>query len=142
MMLTASGRGASQDLSTRSAGADEPVKFLSMVELLVRPVGYEGALIEVTGFYGGVPTALFLTRDHAEINDLDSGFFVTDETEGFVNKHCAGHYVRIEGRFKRRLGGLPGSDPENFEIDDVTRITILVDGKETTCWPPERTKER
>jgi hypothetical protein len=141
LMLVACDPAVSQSAAGQSRAPEEPVKFPSMVELLARPVEYEGALIEVTGFYGGVYPALFLTRDHAEINDLDSAFLVTNETEGYLDKHCVGYYVTIEGRFKRRLGGLPGPDPENFEIDDVTQVRIFKDGDEIICWPPEKSQQ-
>lgn len=140
LILFAWDRGDSHSPAAQARAGEDAVKFPSMVELLARPTEYEGASIEVTGFYGGIYPALFLTRDHAMINDLDSAFLVTDETEGVVDKHCAGYYVTIEGRFKRRLGEFPGSDPENFEIDDVTQVSVFKDGKETTCWPPEAEK--
>lgn len=142
VMLLGSDRGPSQTSSSGEGHSGEPVRFTSMVELIVRPETYEGVLIEVKGFYGGPFPALFLSREHAGINDLDSAFLVADETEGFITKHCAGHYVQIEGRFKRRLGGLMGGDPENFIIDDVTQIDILGDSKTTTCWPRKDVQDR
>ena len=142
LLLFAWDPAISQSASAEARAPQEPVKFPSMVELLARPGEYEGALIEVKGFYGGIfYTLLFLTRDHAEIDDTDSAFLVIDETEGFISKHCAGYYVTIEGRFKRRLER-PGPDPENFEIDDLTQVSVIKDGKETTCWPPETEKRR
>jgi hypothetical protein len=113
-----------------------------MVELISHAPEYEGALIEVTGFYGGgALTALFLTREHAEINDWDSAFLVADATDGFITEHCKGHYVRIAGRFMRRPGVGPSPDPENFGIRDVTKLSILgANGKETVCWPSKGRK--
>lgn len=110
--------------------------------MIVSAPEYEGALVETTGYYGGILPALFFTRDHAEIGDFGSALHITEETSGFISEHCVGHYVRVSGRLKRRLGpGHAGPDPENFEIDDVTKLSILGgEGKETVCWSSEKKK--
>jgi hypothetical protein len=53
-----------------------------------------------------------------------------------------GHYVLIEGTFKRGLDP-EGSSPNaiNFEIDDVTKLSTLGrNGKEALCWPSKERK--
>jgi hypothetical protein len=116
-----------------------------MVELLVRAPDFDGELIETTGFYGGVITGLFLTRDHAEILDFDSGLHVADPTEETMRERCVDHYVSVRGVL-RRIPTDPdapslyrGPSPRNFAIVDVRKITILGrNGQERTCWPPEK----
>ncbi|MGH8515258.1 MAG: hypothetical protein ACREV8_15220 [Gammaproteobacteria bacterium] len=113
-----------------------------MVELLARSAEFEEALVHTTGFYGGDITALFLTRDHAEINDLTSAFHVNDPTGGAMREQCAGHYVRIEGKFKRLPGAMyAGRDAKNFVFKDVTNLSILgSNGQETVCWSSGKPK--
>jgi len=125
--------------------AGETFEAPSMVELLARAPDYEGELIETTGFYGGVITGLFLTRDHAEILDFDSAVHVADPTEGTMREHCVDHYVRVRGILKRMPvdpdapGLYRGPSPRNFAIVDVKKIRIVGrDGMETTCWPPDK----
>ena len=138
LILTTAMAGA---LPTR--GEDEPVMIPSMVALLSHPQDYEGDLIELKGYFGAgrtsVAPALFLSRDHAEIDDLSSAFFLTSESCGFIETHCSGHYVYLEARFIRRSGPEnAGSDPSSFTIDDVTKVDVFKDGKRDSCWPPEK----
>ena len=128
-------RGVGQEPTEHVGGAQDVTKRSpSMVELLARPVDFEGVLIEVTGFYSPA-AALFLSRDLAEIKDFNSAVLVINESNGYIETHCAGHYAIIEGRFDRRI---PGSDPEDFVIDDVTKLWIFEGGKWVACWPPLR----
>jgi len=93
------GPGRARDYVRDAAG--ETFQAPSMVELLARAPDFEGELIETTGFYGGVVTGLFLTRDHAEILDFDSALHVADPSEGTMREHCVDHYVRVRGILKR-----------------------------------------
>src|SRR5258706_10929068 len=130
---------------TAERQAMRPFQAPSMVELLTRAPQDEGELIETTGFYGGVLTGLFLTRDHAEILDFDSAVHVADPTDDTMRENCADHYVRIRGILKRipanpdAPGLYTGPSLRNFAIVDVREIAILGgNGKETTCWMHER----
>src|SRR2546422_8443741 len=121
---------ASVRASTRNpATQGSPDLFLapSMAELLVHAPDYEGERIHIVGFYGGIVTGLFLTRDHADVLDFDSAFIVADPTGEGMREHCFGHYVRVEGTFGRIPGGPNTSPhPSNFAITNVTKITTSV----------------
>ena len=53
-----------------------------------------------------------------------------------MREQCAGHYVRVEGRFERLPGPVhEGPDAKNFGIKDVTSLSILGgNGMESVCW--------
>jgi len=138
-------------LSISMAGAplaeseEEPVELVSFVSLLASPVKYEGSLIRLKAYFGAGRTSifpsLFLSQDHAEINDTSSSFELMTQTEGFIEKHCSGHYVYLHARFRRRSGPENrGSDPGMFIIGYVTKLEIYKDGMPHPCWPAPATQ--
>jgi hypothetical protein len=134
VILVAAGYGACRGQLENTAKS-EAVKVPSMIEVIVRPLEYEGASVEIFGFYGSRDPVLFLTRDHADFGGSDSSIRIVDTTNGLMSESCGGNYVLIEGTFTRDL---PGSHPHNFHIDDVRRITAFErGGSPRICWPQE-----
>jgi len=131
--------------ATLVASEEPRMEMTSVVSLLSNPVRYEGSLIGLKGYFGGGRTtvfpALFLSQDHAEIDDISSSFSLMNQTGGFIEKHCRGHYVYLEAKFVRQSGPENrGSDPGMFAIADVTKLEIYRDGKRYPCWPAQATQ--
>lgn len=109
---------------------------VSLVQLLATPARYEGALIDVTG-YLDERGLLFLTKDHAEVFDLETAIRFADLTkEGQILQHCVGSYARVVGTFGlRKDKPVKKDDPSFYVLDRLKRVTTIKEGFETTtCW--------
>lgn len=109
---------------------------VSLVRLLATPARYEGVLIDVTG-YLDERGLLFLTKDHAEVFDVETAIRFADPTkDGRILNSCVGSYARVVGTFSlRKNGPVRGDDPSFYVLDRLRRVTTIKKGLETTtCW--------
>lgn len=108
--------------------AKEPsVKVIvSLVELLVNPVPYEGVRIQVMGYADdGINIQLYLTEDHANIRGYVSSIMIGDTGDGNIRySDCLPGYVRIRGKFIKTIDN-------NYTITDVSSM-YKPDG--SVCW--------
>jgi hypothetical protein len=132
--------GSSAPSASEPAAAEEI--GVSLVRLLATPARYEGAVIDVTG-YLDERGLLFLTKDHAEVFDLETAIRFADPTkEGHILQHCVGTYARVVGTFGRRKDGpVREDDPSFYVLDRLRRVTTIKKGLETsTCWQADGKK--
>jgi len=82
--------------------------------------------------------ALYLSQDYAEIDDTHSSFMLMDQTLGFIENRCNGHYVYLDAGALRRSGPENrGSDPGMFIIGDVKKLEIYKEGRPYPRWPTQ-----
>lgn len=91
----------------------------------------------VVGYHapGLEPPLLYLTKEHAQLNDWPSGVLLYETVEGtrFSSlKGCQGQYVMVIGRFAL----LPTEEPG---ITEIARVVALGDGRgaSKTCFDSE-----
>lgn len=107
--------------------ASEGPYKVSLIELLISPDRYVGEKVSVKGFLDSdVNLYLFLTADHAKIDDYVSAISVGD-VSGFriTESNCIDSYVEVSGT----LISLPGPF---VSIADVSVITDAVSNE--VCW--------
>lgn len=104
-------------------------RLVSAVDLLVAPEKHEGVVVSVKGYLSGDSGSLFLylTRDHAEMEDIVSAIIVADFFEmGASQSDCLDKYVEVVGRFERDRGVV-------YAINRVERISLVTPRREL-CW--------
>ena len=110
------------------AAISDPLQFVSLFQLINKPIGYAGQRVGVTG-YAGDPFRehLFISEDHSKIGDISSSVRVHWPDE--VPEKCFNKFMRVEGKFGRRNTG-------EFSIYNIERISTLDEssGLITTCW--------
>jgi len=103
---------------------------VSMIHLIANPKKYRYKKIAVKGYYTEARNGhLFLSKDHADIMDIKSGFPVLDSrnvNNAQSSAACSGHYVEMRGEF------VSFKDWERYSIIDLERVLILKQNKE--CW--------
>lgn len=102
---------------------------VSLVELLANPQRFENKIVEVSGYLESInDLRLFLTKEHAVINDVKSSVEIFDSTDGgiLIQLPCMSHYVKVTGKFSKVYKGYAHA------IKDVSRI-YEYDSNEF-CW--------
>ena len=80
---------------------DNSTKLLSMAALLASPEKFDGGRVSVVGYLGR-GADLYLTKDHAKIDDRSSSLILdldTKERNLLVNSSCHEKYVEVVGIF-------------------------------------------
>ena len=125
---------------------DRPTIFVSMVQLLAHPNDYDGYPVTVTGHLARDGSILFLSAEHAEMDDVVGGLPISiayrnvDVSEhGIPNTGCEDRFVRILGIFEKRAN--------EFIITSVSKISMYDEsaglefegegpfGGSVVCWP-------
>jgi len=113
--------------------ADKSVHAHSLTRLLVTPENAANTSISVKGYLDkGIQLSLYLTKEHAEIDDLLSSIFVANKISGNtdISRLCSGQYVEVQGgfEFSKSMGGAP-------TISAPSKITILSgDDRGAVCY--------
>lgn len=107
--------------------------FVPLVALIATPDRYVGVRVDVVGYLDR-PLHLYLTRDHAAVEDVSSSIDIIDGSEGGTLTHstCVSHWVELIGTFYRRSNGL-------FGIRDAEEVRRL-DTYEV-CWTEAKSPE-
>ena len=121
--------GVPVDRAIAAEIAAEPVRPVSMVQLLASPKHWFGKRVSVQGFYSSL-SSLFLSREHAEVFDYDSAVVVRGPAtaqQAAALSGCEGRWVLIQG-FVQEYRSLP-------EITRLERLEAFPGGPR--CWPPQ-----
>lgn len=106
------------DLSCRKVRAGEDLeRLVSMISLISHPAASVGSRVLVKGYLSdnnGVPT-LYLTRNHARIEDSMTGFAIVNWRPG----ECDDSWVALSARFAR---GAPSGEYHFEQVERVVRL--------------------
>lgn len=108
--------------------------YTSMVNLLVQPANFEGKKISLVGYLARNDSPfVYLSREHALLNDISSGFPVY--VESLSVSECMNRFVRVTGR-------LISDSPNEFAIADIENVWVNREGDNilTICSRPAKTK--
>lgn len=111
----------------------EKIRYISMVQALAHINEYEGFNIGFVGFKDQRQQVIYLTRDHAEIQDVFSSIKFVSEDRGRYGA-CDGNYVRISGKVVRESTGgylLSG----NIQISTMDHVECKSDGDAKSTSP-------
>ncbi len=117
---------------------DDPIYYVSLVQLITEPSRFVGHRVSATGFLRDDGSAIFLTEDHANFDDVASSVFVSisygpkDISEtGIAKTGCESNFVRVSGRFEENT-------PGEFMITQIQRILEFDPNaeleKNPLCW--------
>src|SRR6056297_764269 len=109
---------------------DSLTSYVSMVKILVRPSEFEGKKISVVGYLSRAHSpALYLSKEHALLNDISSGIPVYPEDLSISD--CMDRFVRITGKFI-------SDAPNEFALAEIEHafVTTRGDNISTVCSRP------
>jgi TPR repeat protein len=105
---------------------EEPILNVSLIKLIMNPENYLGHYVQVFGYANSFESALYLTKDHAEMRDHMSSIDIRDNTDaGYLSIPCFNGWKYIQAKVEVRSGG------EFFRLGPVVLIREP-DGK--VCW--------
>ncbi len=110
---------------------------ISLMSLVTEPDRFIGAEVTVIGYHasGSEPPVLYITSDHARLEDWTSGIALYETVDGTrfsALTDCQDQYVMVVGRFSH----LP---TEQHGITGILRVIALGDGRSSpqTCFSSE-----
>lgn len=108
-------------------GADRPSVHVSLVNLLSDPDQYADRNVTVVGYLKDLANLrLFLTEDHALVNDTLSSILISDtDSADILQSGCLMMYVQITGQFVE-------IDPNSYGLVAVDRV--YDPKKRNDCW--------
>ena len=136
-------------LVSAAIGCAEPDRktiYVSMVQLLANPDDYDGYPVTVIGFLSRDGSTLFLSAEHAEMNDVVSGLPVAvayrdvDISEhGIATTGCENKFVRVLGLFEKNANEYIISSISKISVFDES-AGLVFEGEEpmggsVVCWP-------
>lgn len=116
-----------------SLASAEKTRYISMVQALAHINEYEGFNIGFVGFKDQRQQIIYLTRDHAEIQDLFSSIKFISTDRGRYGA-CDGNYVHISGKVVRESTGgyfLSG----NVKMTTMDHVECKSDGDDKSTFP-------
>ncbi|MBL4801140.1 MAG: hypothetical protein JKY45_04545 [Emcibacter sp.] len=112
-----------------NAVSEEFYHNVSMTQLIATPERYKDKKIRVVGYYAKDIDMLYLSKDHAEINDYKSSIYISGPSLGknvLRDSSCVGQYIEVTGIFQQTKNW------DFYAIHDV--INALAVKKDELCW--------
>lgn len=128
------------------AESDRPTLFVSLVQLMTNPGDYDGYPVSVSGYLAENGSFLYLSADHAKMNDVAGGLPITisysdvDISEhGLASTSCENQFVRVLGVFTKRNAEYAIRSIERIYAYDES-AGLQFEGQEPSggpavCWP-------
>ena len=112
-------------LALSACSATNEFHYVSMSALLAVPEKYIGKKVETVGFLHETNYRIYMTEDHARVNDNPSSLFI-DFSRLDENTSCRGKYVAVRGMFGpidfgESVKYLGLTDIEQFENQETLR---------------------
>jgi hypothetical protein len=115
--------------------ATQPMRSVSMVQLIADPSAWVGKRISVQGYMPKAVLGLYLSREHADRLDHASSIHLVPPTADAAGVEaltaCEGRWVLVEA--------FVDSDRGLLRLDHVERVTGFPD---RPCWPPPPNEPR